>query len=638
MKSRTAVIASAVVVMALGVWVTASRSRSAPVAPPQAAVPWSYSRPDGLRRDWEVEATGEGVLDVALASGDAARPAGEQVTGQQGGVKVSTRARLQAKFFADPGGGWNVAARLAGPSRIQNGASAPGADLLQNPFSFHLAPDGAMSRFRFTPGMPSAVSAVPTALATGLQVVLPPGRVSSWTVEERSGDDLRRAAYTVRENNAIPGSLALTKQVLAVTPAGDAKKGETFLSGTRTVVEKFTGEAAIFFGRGVERVSFSEVTSLLAREGLLARMALVYTATGVDPEADPFPPSFAEFEKLVASQRWVEALYRRTDPDLDRVGAKMGIEDALKHFLDLQRNDKRAAERFLVNFLRQKPEMAGKLLQVLDRDREQSRYDESTQLLLWRLVTEAGTPEAQRAVATALLDPAWGRRSHVRALLYAVDFENPGRELVDALWSLYRDPTRNGDRADPGMARNMSLLAIGGVGSREHQNAETRDAVAASLVENLRTSKEDRTEVALTLKAIGNSGNDALLGDVRPYLSAEDEKVRAAACDSLRLMENPEARKLLMSSAERDPAPLVREEALQVIRGNPVDAPTATWARDQVARIPSIREQVLAIEILGKSLPDFPGNEAALRALLAGNPDPLAKETIYRYIAPSPSR
>lgn len=635
MKRVVAIVGVALVAILLVIGLRLARSPS-PATPAAAGpAPWRFAIPGGLRRDWLVEIRSEAALDLALGSADPERPVANQLKGRHGKVTTATTARLQARFFADPAGGWIVGARLRDASRAQQGGRAVAPELLEAPFTFQLSTQGAVSGFRFTPGLPDEARSVVSEVVRGLRVSLPQGRAEGWSAEEQASGGTRRVAYAVRPGASREGTIEVTTRLQAFLPASEEGAAGGFLRGARYVVVDASGEATASLPAWTDRSSFTETLSLEVGAAVVARTTVAYAARAVDPaDAAALPETFAAFQALMSDPRWVAMVYRQTDPELDRIGAPLALEGALARFLDLQKTDPRGAERFLVNFLRQKPEMAEKLLRLLDRDRDQVRIPESTQLVLWRLVVEAGTPEAQRAVAKALLDRSYGYRSHARALLYAVDFENPGSELVEALWTSHRNPIAPPGTRDVDLDRNMSILAIGGVGWREHQDAATRDAVASSLAANLVESRQDPVEVAATLKAIGNTGNDALIPSVRPLLAAGDEKVRAAACDALRRMEGAEAQALLVAAASRDGAAAVRERALQALREGQPDQATVSWARERVGRASSVREQVLTIEILGRSLGRHPASEAALRSLLVPGADPIVVEAVYRFIAP----
>jgi hypothetical protein len=262
------------------------------------------------------------------------------------------------------------------------------------------------------------------------------------------------------------------------------------------------------------------------------------------------------------------------------------------------------------------------------------RFDKKTQLVLWRLIVESGTPEAQKAVMDAALNPSYGRTTHIRALVNCIDFTNPQGFMVDDLLKLHRNPALNGEAESGAIYANMSLLAVGSLGYRDKLNNETIEKVAGELTDNLKNAEKNISETALTLSAIGNTGNNNLIPVVKPYLDDNDEMVRKAAAESLRRMDDPEAQKLLISRYEKDASQKVREEALKSLNETPLTKESDAWARESVLNAQTPNETVLIIEILGKTLKTYPQNDAALRKLLDKNPPIPVKQTIFKFIAP----
>jgi hypothetical protein len=290
-------------------------------------------------------------------------------------------------------------------------------------------------------------------------------------------------------------------------------------------------------------------------------------------------------------------------------------EDAMKRYLELVEEDSYKADAFMLSWLRLNPSAPGELIRMMDLDRKGERLSSKKQLNLWRLIAEAGTPNAQRAIIDAAMNPSYGRDSHIRGMMYATNIENPEPFVVDGLWRLHREPSLNGDSEIAGATREMSLLSVGALGYRDKQNEDLKEGIRRQLSENL-SRTTDAGEKALTLSAIGNSGNAGLMETVAPYLASSDETLRGAAFDALRRMEDPKAQELLIGSYASQTSPEVKAAAIKALSEMPPQESSTEWARKAVQTEPDLRVQALMINYLGSTMQEFPRNETALRALL----------------------
>ena len=257
-------------------------------------------------------------------------------------------------------------------------------------------------------------------------------------------------------------------------------------------------------------------------------------------------------------------------------------------------------------------------------------------MVLWRLLTAAGHLQAQQALAGALTHPDYARQTRVRAMLYASDFTYPEDELVGVLWDVYRNPQNaTNNEMLAATLKNMSLLAIGALGSPEKLNGQLRTQVSAELSRNLSTVREP-SQRELTLQAIGNAADPGLLPDVKPYFTDTSPEVRSAAYRAVRRMDDPEAFRLFSSAFEKERSPEVRASALETLQTMNATAESADWARTELTRDSDPEEQVLLVGFLGRSSGRYPQNKEALRALLRTNPSLQVKRKIYEFVVPEP--
>ncbi len=594
-----------------------------------------YAIPDGARLDYSLEGASVARIDMASIPADPRQPSAGAAGGGVATVETAFTSTLRLKLFADGNGGWNVAAWLDAP-RVTTNREEPGwAWAVSHPFSFHLGSRGTVGEVAVTPLLPAEARAFVSRLAAGLQAVLPDEMADVWTVTQVGPDGEAEVAYKRTSWDPTTGALGATRQVRRQVRTSAGAAAVPFLDGLRVDVVASSGTVRTTLAAWITRLEAEEEVAFLSGQSTWARSGSRLVVNALAPGADVFPERFTDFQAIMRSQRFVAAALSRTDPELDRASAGLDTSGALARYLELRKSDQRAAERFLVNYLRMRPAAPAELLRAIDRDSRMQRLDERTQLTLWRLVVEAGSPAAQRAILEAATDPTYHHGSHVRAMLYAIDFQNPQPFLVEGMMTLHRDPSAVSRGDTLGAARNMSLLAVGSLGSREKLDEETRAAAARALIENLALSARDPAEAALTLKSIGNTGNDALLETVQPAFNSPDERVRAAAFEALRRMEAPAAQDRLLA-AYRDEASLpVREAGLRALAEMPLTPATLAWAREAVLAARSLSETVLLVELLGRSLRANPENAEALRALLATNPPVSVKETVYKFITPA---
>jgi hypothetical protein len=608
--------------------------RASPSSAVSGGTAWGYSIQGGLTRAYAFELSSEAKIDTGVLKMDPSKEVDKVLTGRAADVKTSARGELRFKFYSDPGGGFNVAGMISGFKISMNGGTPGWVWAVEYPFTFEMAANGAVDAFQFVPALPGEAAAFVTHLVYELQAVLPEKRRSSWTAVETDASGKMEAAYTELEWNQAAGALKMKKERRKLTASKHKTPDIPFMANpTVNIIKSDIGISATMRG-WIEELSGSDTTAYLAGGMEWSRSESRESFKSIDAGPDGFPATFAEFQASLKSQKLIGSMFGHTDPEMDKLAAGMNMGDALAHYLELKKTDKNAAEKFMVNYLRMHPEAPGDLLRELDRDRTMNKYDEKTQLILWRLVAEAGTPEAQKAIMDAATDPSFGRLSHVRGILYSTHFENPQKFMVERMLELHRNPAMNGEVKSTAATGNMSMLAVGSIGYRDKLNDETKELVARELTDNLRRSSGNNDETALTLKAIGNTGNGSLLETVKPYFDSGDEQVRKAAAESLRRMDGAEAQQQLIDQYGRDQSQKVREATLKSLFEMPLTAESVAWARDALLAAGSPGETVMLIEILGKTLQKYPENDAALRNLLSRNPSVPIKETVYKFIAP----
>ena len=638
MKSRSKILAAilAALVVAATVWIgyrfLAGGVRQAQKHPTMFC---SFQVEDATVRAYSFQLAAASEIDLdtvnaAMAQDGATVPR----TGEMQNVSLEASGLLLLRFYGAGKTGWDVAGKISEPTLYVNGRIPAYADQISRPFSFHLGTGGEIGAFHFPAGTEGHSRSLVSRIVLAMQIVLPRTPLTTWQAMGEDSTGLFNAVYTVV---AVEGETAtVRRQTRDYLKLSEELQAVPFLTGTFVVVEKSGTEATVSPRLWVGSLSAEEKHSFAAggRQWLRSTGTVrIHEAAGTVPYK--FPEQFSDVLAQIDAQKYVEEQFSRTDPVLDRMGAGLDMNGALDAYRNLLGSgDKGAAEKFMVNYLRQHPGAAAELLETLDADPDFELYDEKTHLVLWRLVIEAGTPEAQRAVIRAATDPAFGSGSHVRALMYVGDFENPHTFLLEELWSLHRDPDVAADPEVSPILENMSIFAVGTLGYRDKLNRGTMTAAANGLVANLRLSADDPEETALTLMAMGNTGNDDLLETVEPYFSDDNASVRAAACAAVRRMQTPAAQEALIRTYDADHTEKVRQAALKSLLQMPLTAESAAWTRRETLAGADTSDQVLLVELLASTRSIYPRNEEALRELLQTNPPLPVRQTIYKFLAP----
>ncbi|MEK8019237.1 MAG: HEAT repeat domain-containing protein [Candidatus Parabeggiatoa sp.] len=117
-------------------------------------------------------------------------------------------------------------------------------------------------------------------------------------------------------------------------------------------------------------------------------------------------------------------------------------------------------------------------------------------------------------------------------------------------------------------------------------------------------------------------------------ITAENERVRAAAYDALRHIEAPRAVEMLTTHYEIEKSPAVRDAAAKTLSKMTPSEAGITWAGQTVLTTDAPKEQIPLVEMLGKTLETYPENETHLRELLKNNPNNKVKREVYKYLVP----
>lgn len=549
-------------------------------------------------------------------------------------VKLNASGELCLKFHEFQPGVWNIAAFIEGLTYQLNAVTPSYAETVGFPFIFRINSGGYLSDFQFTEGIPNEAKEFIRHVLYTLQTGFPGEAKTEWKTKENDTAGSYRADYEI-EDTSDPQSVRLKKQkteylsVLAQKDIPDAY----------IRIEKSRNEITVP-RRGAWLLTIESEESLSSMSGghEWGKSTGKFSARQISKDVSlKFPDTFDKFLVLVNSKKYRKSKYYATEKYFNQLGAGLDMSGALKKYEELKNSDisnaRSFAEKFLVNYLRQNPQASFDLVNLLDQDPKRERFDQSTQLVLWRLLTEAGHTEAQQAVIGAAADPKYSNLTHIRAVAYVHDFENPEPFLAQELWKLHRDLPADSENQNIKEIKAMSLYAIGSLGYKDKLNDEIKPEIGRQLAENLRNA-DSPAEQASTLSAIGNYGGSEVLKDIAPYFSSSDESVRASAYDAIRRMDAPEAVDLLAKAVSTEQSSKVREKAFTTLAEMPPTSAGVELAKTTVSAVDNPKEQEPLVKVLGENLKTYPQNEQVLRDLLRKNPDNRVKKEVYKYIVP----
>ena len=611
----------------------------------QDALQLRFKPEDGQTLAFQFENESDAQIDFAFITPNimtsAQSSASTPTQGQKTPVVMQASGELYLKYFAVEPDVWQVAGQLAKMNYQLNQQTPRYAEAISYPFGFQMNSMGFLSHFQFTKNIPTEAKQFVEQLLYTSQVAFPTDPKIEWSTKEIDKTGRYQAIYQLDGLDHQAGTATITKQK------------RNYLS---TLVAEHEINPAL--SKSESQIEESLMTITIPLKGAwflsLTHQEQINSLSGTYPWAETqtksqihqitkdltnvFPATFSQFLAQLNAAKFIKSKYYDTDPYFDKLGENLNTDEALNLFEQLKKSDipnaSRTAEKFFVNYLRQHPQAAFTVVDLLDGDPKRERFDQSTQLILWRLITEAGHAEAQQAIVNALADQNRSHLTKMRALAYLHDFEYPEASTIETLWQFTNnlDPNENKENRE---YRTMGLYALGSLGSHEKYNDAVKPDIGQILVKNLNSS-DDPKEQVVTLGALGNYGGEDVLDAVEPYFAVENERVRAAAYDSLRHTENSRAVEMLTTHYASEKSPAVKATAAKTLSKMTPSEAGITWAGKTVLTTEETKEQIPLVEVLGKTLEDYPSNENTLRELLKKNPDNKVKKEVYKYIVPTP--
>jgi hypothetical protein len=224
--------------------------------------------------------------------------------------------------------------------------------------------------------------------------------------------------------------------------------------------------------------------------------------------------------------------------------------------------------------------------------------------MLLDALSSAGTPQAQHALVGLMNDERSGEmRGNAAFALMRVT--KATQEAINAL----------AKHLDGGPLQVFALYGLGTISRhlREAGDAPTSAGISRLLTRSLAKADTPALQVHV-LRGIANSGDPASFDGVKPFFTADLDKVRAAAVDAVRLMQRPDVDSLVAERLDKD-VQLVQLAALDAIAvRDPSDVLVQALERAaRKAEQPVVR--VKAVRVAGEVLPKRPDLKSFLEAL-----------------------
>ena len=290
------------------------------------------------------------------------------------------------------------------------------------------------------------------------------------------------------------------------------------------------------------------------------------------------------------------------------------------------------AAEFLALYLRARPEMAIELMGMLQR-REVPDDLEST---LYLALEKAGTPEAHDALIAGLSD-RHASKNRARAAAALPDIPKPAAKTLEALRETAQTAVGE-DAQNTRLVRNAANFAIGTLEQRTRvANPGLAQQALGELRSSLSSARDDQQRAA-ALDAIGNSGNAALLSEVKPLLASSEALVRAHAVEAMEHMDPQSNKGLFRELIRNEPEARIRGTiavtyAEQAKRANqPPPSEVLDAAIEQLSRETDPRVKGLLIELIGPACATYAYAEKSLGAQFQRETDPTLLKLIGKWV------
>ncbi len=626
MKSRRGLVAVGVGAAALtaGLW-SIPRSERAGTTPREAARTERLLCQPGsdFHASYRVRVDTELKLNAATLIGDA------HTRGRLISSSAGYDARLRVRAVARRGDASVLALQL---DDIQTTGGAPDLEAeLSVPFYAVLGRDCRIADTGFEQDLSAETINRQQALVSGLSMVVVSNEDRAWTSKERDSVGEYAARY---DRAAQPRSFV--KQRTAYTSV-HAPSGSQFKEPLLVRILDSTTPATLDDqGAWLAKLDNRDHFQITRVDGSL--VADLKSTLSIARDADDTSQLGVA---LVDDLRW------RSDRDAPLLPEQkpaappdfmktMSLEDALAQYTAILRSGKPGSVKqgadYLAMLLRAQPDLAFDLMAMLQRQEIPADL-EATVFLALEL---SGTPEAQAALTDGLSDEH-AARNRARAAAALPDVPHPSRAALAALADTARTAKAE-TKDETRLVRNSAVYALGTLEGRTRtKDTALADEALAEIRKRL-GKVESVSDLAATLDAIGNSGNQDFIADLRPHLDAKDALVRTHAIQAMGHMD-PEANKTAfreLIDGEQDPrvrGVIARTYADQARRADSLPPrEVVQGALSVLGQEPDPRVRGQLIELIGPACASDPSAMQALAAQFKRETDPTLLKAIGRYV------
>jgi hypothetical protein len=268
---------------------------------------------------------------------------------------------------------------------------------------------------------------------------------------------------------------------------------------------------------------------------------------------------------------------------------------------------------------------------LLEKMRTEQLTDR-TRADLYLVMQLAGTPQAQAALNSVVIDTDLPVVDGLRAIVALGSVKNPTEETFETLWDTARSGSTEGDRRDlPATA----TLALGSLGS---SLLATEDGQYASLRADLldgASSASDDQQRAVYLLALGNTADadPSMSRDIVMFLNDSSPGVRSAAANALGRLGTNEVGEELFQSFEQESSAIVRGSISEALVNweNP-SPPAVASVRTAIQSESDEKTRYNMAVLLGNTMDTFPENRAALENLLTTEPSKRIRQQVANSI------
>jgi hypothetical protein len=563
------------------------------------------------------------------------------------GSMVDFRLRSDVVFRARrlPDGTTQIASQIPNASFEANDPETKAkfvkvAEELKQPFVFTLA-RGSLTQVRPPSGWSRFADSISRTLAAALQAA----RKKDTVADPWSGDEAdATGAYVAELHCTSPFALTKRKLKYGAMEVGSASRAQ--ISG-KLVPEVVTSEGHVTLaspssatprGTTLERLDYHEQLALpltsTARlrsetsmklafkrlETAAARFDWDAALTGTKPLAPSQPIRVEVIEDAYDSTRIGNYTFPKALAELEQFSKDPKANDLFSALRDQQLEpaelhsreglfrDQGRAFAATAALLRSKPETVALATNAI-------RHASPARTALIDALSSAGTPQTQGVLIRLMDDTALDKVTRSEAAYALMRVAKATPEVVDALTK----------HVDGGELRVHALYGLGTIDRRLREGGETARAAGITqvLIQTLQKADSPAIQVHV-LRGIANSGDPAALQAVRPFFTSSVDKLRTAAVDAVRLMQQPEVDGLVVGRLESDKEQSVELAALDAIA---VREPTDTLVGAVTKAARSAENPVVRVKAV-RVIAQLRAKRSELRAVL----EQLAKDSEYEQV------